>query len=214
MLAGIESLIGLLIFVAISILASWLQKKQRQQGQDMPAPPPPRRPRGAGVPVPAPAPPPQKPLSWEEELKKLLEGHLPQEEAPTAPPPPIVIQVPRPLPPPLPATPAPETHAHKSVFDVVEEKNPADISVEPAFRPLPQLTESAQAYHQASHLDDKVQAHLREVTQRPVGLTQVQHRTAGTPEGSAALALLRNPKSIRSALLASIILGPPRSLSD
>ena len=28
----------------ISILASWLQKKQRQQGEDMPAPPP-RRPR-------------------------------------------------------------------------------------------------------------------------------------------------------------------------
>jgi hypothetical protein len=212
MFAGIESLIGLLVFVGISILASWLQKKQRQQGEDVPAPPP-RRPRGTGAPVPPSAPPPQKPLSWEEELKKLLEGHLPQEEPPPAPPPPIIVQAPRRTPPAIPTEPAPEPRRHKSVFEVTEERNPTELSVEPTFQHLPGLSQSAQVHQEASQLDDKVQAHLRAVTQRPVGSTHVQHRAA-TPEASAALALVRNPKSIRSALLASIILGPPRALSE
>ncbi len=210
--AGVDSLIGLLIFVAISILASWLQKKQKQQGEETPPPPPLRRPRGIGTPPPASAPAPQKPLSWEEELKRLLEGQVPQEQ-PARLPPPIVIQVPRPAPPPLPTAPAPE-HTHRSVFDVVEEKNPAEVSVEATFHALPQLSESVLTQQQAGLLERKVEAHLREVTQRPVGSTSVQHRIATTPEASAALALVRNPKSVRSALLASIILGPPRSLSD
>ena len=99
------------------------------------------------------------------------------------------------------------------MFEVIEERNPTEVSVEPSFRHLPGLSQSAKVHQDASQLDHKVEAHLRSVTQRPVGSTSVQHRAA-TPEASAALALVRNPKSIRSALLASIILGPPRALSE
>ena len=215
MFAGIDSLIGLLIFVAISIVASWLQKRQRGgQDQEPPAPPPPRPHRADGTAPPPIQHPSQKPVSWEEELKRLLEGQLPETEPAPRPLPPVIVQTPRQAPPPIHAAPTPPPeHVHKSVFDVLEERNPVDVDMDPGFRPLPGLTESDQAYQQASQLDRTVEQDLQEVTRHPVGSTHVPHKAA-TPEASAALALLRNPKSARSAMLVSVILGPPRALAD
>jgi len=215
MFAGIDSLIGLLIFVAISIVASWLQKRQRG-GQDQETPAPARHhPHHADRAEPPPIQhPSQKPASWEEELKRLLEGQLPETEPAPPPLPPVIVQTPRQAPSPIhdAPTPPPE-HAHKSVFDVLEQRNPVDVDMDPGFHSLPGLTESDQAYQQASQLDRKVEQHLQEVTRHPVGATHVRHK-AVTSEASVALALLRDPKSARSGMLLSVILGPPRALAD
>jgi len=218
LLAGIDGLVGLLIFAAISIIGSWLQK--RQQGGETggtPAPPP-GRPRPAGAPAPRSHPQPApEPGGWEEELKRLLGGDLAGTKPSPAPPPPIVVQAPRRMPyipPPVSeSSPAEPEPAHRSVFDIVEEANPTDVRMEPNFQPLAELSESLQTHQQASELDHTVVAHLRKVTQHPIGLTSVQHKAA-TPEASVALALLRNPKSARSAILVSLILGPPRALAE
>jgi hypothetical protein len=214
MLAAIDNLIGLVIFLLIAAISSWLKRRQGGQEEGEPMPPPPRRSRPAGLPQEPPvAEEPAKPLSWEEELRRLLEGQPPETQAPPAPPP-VIVESPRPAPmaapPPLPETPA---HRHRSVFDVIEEKSPVELEVEPDFRPLPELTESAQAYQRASQLGRTVEEHLREVTEHRVGTTSVQ-RKAGTPEAVTALAWVRHRQSLRSALLTSIILGPPRALAD
>jgi hypothetical protein len=195
MFAGIESLIGLLVFVVISVLASWLQKKQ--QSQQEPPSLPPRRPRGQSTPPPRHPQPAPQPVSWEEELKRLLEGQT--AEPPPPPPPPIVVPHRQPAPPPS----LPRESAHPI------EHSPVEVT----FKALPGLTESTLAYAEASTLEEKVQQHLRDVTRRPVAMTHVQHK-ASSREAAEALNLVRNPKSVRSAILASIILGPPRALAE
>ena len=42
----------------------------------------------------------------------------------------------------------------------------------------------------------------------------VHLRKGATPEATAALALVRSRHSVRAALLASIILGPPKALTE
>jgi hypothetical protein len=96
----------------------------------------------------------------------------------------------------------------------MSEETPAtELDVDPSFHPLPAFAESVQAYERTSHQDRKVEARLREAAPHPVGMTSVPHR-GGTPEASAVLALLRNPHSARSAILASVILGPPKALEN
>ncbi len=203
MFAGIDSLIGILIFVFIAAALSWLQKKQTEGQEDQETPSPfPRQPRSPGAPSP-PRGQPQapRPQSWEEELKRLLEGRV--EEAPP-PPPPILVQRPSarsPLPPPLP-------QAARPAFPSAE-RSPVDVE----FKPLPGLTTSVQAYQEASTLQEKVQQHLRQVTRKPVGTTQVLHRAA-SPEATRAIGLVRDPQAVRSAILASVVLGPPRAFTD
>ncbi|MBI5384225.1 MAG: hypothetical protein HZA90_06005 [Verrucomicrobia bacterium] len=205
MFAGIDSLIGLVIFLLISVIASWLQKKARSgEEENMPAPPPRRRQRPAGAPAPSPTQPQPKPISWEEELKRLLGDQLPEAQ-PAPPPPPVLVESRRPSAPP-PPPPLPQEFSESTY---TAEKNPVEVT----FRPLPALTESVQAYEQASSLEHKVEARLREVTRKPVALTHVFHRKV-SQEATEAVALVRHPKSLRSAVLASVILGPPRALAE
>ena len=206
--AAIEIKLILVVgFLIASAISQWMKKRKgAEEGQDTPAPLP--HPRRVGGPPPV-HQPETKPVSWEEELRRLLQGE-PAEPAPA--PPPIVVHETRRVPPPILPRPEPAPR-HRSVFEVEDQPSPMDVDVQPKFQPLPELTESVQAYQQASQLDRKVEAHLREVTQRPVGSTSVQHQGT-TPEARAALALLRNPQSARTAILASLILGPPRALAD
>ena len=213
MLGAIDNLFGLLIFVLISIVASWLQRKKGGGDENpMPAPPRPRR-RPTATPSPrspSPAPAESTELSWEEELRRLLQSDTEEAKLPPSPPP-IVVQVPHRTPPPIPA----ETveHKHKSVFEVAEVRNPTDVEVTPKFHAFAGLHESDQAYAQASQLDHTVQAHLCQVTDHRVGSTHVQHRVPRA-EATRALGLMRDRNSLRAAMLASVILGPPRALSD
>ena len=215
MLGAIDNLFGLLIFVLISIVASWLRRKQGGDDENpMPAPPHPRR-RPTATPAPrspTPAPAEATELSWEEELRRLLQSEKEEAKLPSSPPP-IIVQVPHRTPPPMPAETAPPAHKHKSVFEVAEVRNPTDVEVTPNFHAFAGLHESDQAYAQASQLDHTVQAHLRQVTDHHVGSTHVQHR-APRVEATQALGLMRDRNSLRAAMLASVILGPPRALSD
>ena len=208
MLGAIEiKLIIAVLFLLASAISSWMKKRKEAEAEKERSAPP-HRPHSAGSP---PLQQPAQPVSWEEELRRLLQGETP---GPQPIPPPIVVhETHRPAPPPL-APPEPEpVHRHRTVFDVVEESNPVDVDVQPRFQPMPELTESAYAYSQASQLGQKVEGHLRQVTEHPVGTTSVARKVA-TPEAAAALALLRRPHLARTAILASIIIGPPRALAD
>jgi hypothetical protein len=215
MIAGIESLIGLIIFVAISLLASWAQKKQRESQEENAPPPTPRRrvPPGRVPPPIERRPADDESTNWEEELKRLLEGKFPGSEEEPAPPPPIVAQQRPPPPPPVaaqqrsPAAAPPPADFSESTYQL--ERSPVEV----AFKPLTGLTESAQAYDRASNLDEAVEARLRQVTRAPVQATRVEPRQA-TASAQQARALLSRPDTLRGAILASIVLGPPRALSE
>jgi hypothetical protein len=207
MLAAISGLIGLVVFIAIAIISSLLKRKE---GGDFELPPelksrrdkPPRQ-------EPAPA------RNWEEQLRQLLE------ERPA--PPPIVEELPPPAPawqgqpqqviasraPGKPAIrairpPDPEPHIEVAL-------RPPSPQIEPSFQQLPGLTDSDARYTAASHLQERVVQHLAEVTRHRVGTTSVTRHEI-SPEVRDAIGLVRDHKAIRAAMLASIILGPPRAL--
>jgi hypothetical protein len=74
------------------------------------------------------------------------------------------------------------------------------------------LSTSAAAFQRASQLDVNVGEHLRQLVEQtplagPAGRSRVS-----SPDAAHAVALLRHPPSLRSALLASVILGPPKAL--
>lgn len=137
-------------------------------------------------------PSPSRPQqSWEEELRRMLE------------------EKPKPVPPPLLA---PTTYKPAPL------KPPATIIREeegPSSPALAHLTQSATALERASMLHDRVMSHFHQVDERtelhrPVA--PVAHAQKRTAEAEAAVALLRKPASARQAIIASIILGPPKAL--
>ena len=215
LVASTEGLLILLVIAAASAFFNWLKKKGEADGSQ-PAPPPIPGQRE----VPPPPPPPQA-QNWEEELRKLLQGEEPAPPPPTRLPP-LIVHQPRHVPPPPPVP--------------VEEESPAP----PMFHPTPVLNQSAEAFERArridetaaqevdrgstlaaaaqaflvgSQLDDRMAEHLRQVTLRPVGKTGVTSAER-TAEAAAALELIRHPRSVRTAMIASVILGPPRALAE
>ena len=79
---------------------------------------------------------------------------------------------------------------------------------------LPGLTSSAQIYHQASQLDENVAERLRQITERVHHHAPVQQVRAASLEVSQAVALVRHRRSLRSVIMASVILGPPKALEN
>ena len=76
---------------------------------------------------------------------------------------------------------------------------------------LPGLTQSAQAYLRASQLEQKVSAHMRRVEEQ-VAAHKAPPQTRETPqEIHHAIALVRQRSSVRAAIMAGVILGPPRA---
>jgi hypothetical protein len=75
------------------------------------------------------------------------------------------------------------------------------------------LAESKAAYSRASELSTKVAAHMDQVPGKRVGLTVVE-RAARSQDVAEVLTLFRNAKSARQAVLASVILNPPKALQD
>jgi hypothetical protein len=87
----------------------------------------------------------------------------------------------------------------------------------PATPPLVQLTQSATAYDRAAALHERIAAHLQQVDER----TESGRPDAPTPhtkkrpaEAEAAVALLKQLNTARQAVIASIILGPPKALES
>jgi hypothetical protein len=92
---------------------------------------------------------------------------------------------------------------------------PAKISPTTAapMRQLANLEESRRAYERASQLDKTVAQHIDRVPGVPVKLTSVRHNEL-SPEVAQVVSLFKNPRMARRAVIASIILAPPKGLEE
>lgn len=210
-----------MVFILAMAIFNWVKRKSHAEDSSDSYPerrvrppnptPETRRPTGPMGPAPSASPPlptatprpPVRKIDWEEELRRMLEGREP------APPP--------------------------TLEPVLQEASPAPVAVPPPLivapprlqthRPVPQpepelglpvhlegLTVSQQSYQLASHLDETVAERLRHVGE------QVAHHAAASGRGIASmevartLALVREPHALRSVIMASVILGPPKAL--
>ncbi|MBI2924316.1 MAG: hypothetical protein HYY24_01275 [Verrucomicrobia bacterium] len=224
------SIIALIVFVLFSALANWMKKRGsltdtletlgEEEEHPSQRPPPRAAPRPAPPPLaanPPSAPPPTpKALGWEEELRRLLQG----ESAP-APPPPPVIQVPPAPARPIPTTPPPKpVHAPRPFVTPKPSPvlMPAAASEEEGPRhSIAELRESTAAYQRASHIDQLAGHHLRHADQRteqPAPAPPTAHRSAPAAEITQTVALLRHPRTARQAIVASMVIGPPKGLEN
>ena len=196
-----------LAVIMIWAFFDWLKKRgqSKEQGETRTAGEVPRVPsRSRGGEGASPAPPQStRRTNWEEEMRRLLEG-----TGPAAPPAPVVVfeepqpppraQMPRmmPAPPPLPveARPAPG-----------QEGLPVHFSG---------LSTSMQAYERASHLDVKVAEHLSQISEQVrLHSSRLKSKTI-SPDIVRGVSFVRNPQNLRSALIASVILGSPKALEN
>jgi hypothetical protein len=188
-------------FVIMVAVFNWFKRRSQSEeppetGSERKFTPPnrPQRPQTGTVPPPiAPRPPPRK-TNWEEELRRLLEG-----ESTPAPPP---VRETAPAPPPLPAPTPVYTMPLPAPIRPVSVKQERRLPVE-----LAELSAAP-----ASQLDERVAERLRQIANQ-VERHAVRPRAAlASLEVAEALALVRNPRSLRSAVMASVILGPPKAL--
>ncbi len=198
-LAATDSLTSLLVFlgfVVISALANWLKRKKAGDETGSPAPPP-VLPRGTQRPA-APS------ASWEEEIRRLLEG----ETAAPPEPPPLIIRTPRPAPPVAPKLPPVEAKVPIAEVEEFQEKLTTRLA---------HLDQSAAAFHQASQLSKNISDRLKHIDPL-AGLPKpdlpLDRRKRPRPEMAQALQLLRRPGSARQAVIVSAILGPPKALEN
>ena len=194
MIAAIGGFLGLVVFIFIAIIASLLKKKEDREET-----PPAWRPPGQ-----PPTPPPAR--SWEEELRRVLEGTVLQQPPPVSVPPPPPRPVVRRVPPPIPVFEPDSDDGGIQVSLSVPQPN-----IEPSFQQLPGLIESPARYAGAAQLQQRVAHHMADVTRHRVGTT-VAHRAEVPAETLAAARSLRTRNGARAAIIASIILGPPRAL--
>jgi hypothetical protein len=76
---------------------------------------------------------------------------------------------------------------------------------------MPTLAQSAQAYLQASQLEARVAERFRRVDQQVTTHRTDQRAKEAPPHIRQALSLLETRSSQRAAILAGIILGPPKA---
>ncbi len=190
-LDGLENLLIFLVFIVISGISTWLQKKRaaEEEGGDL-------TPRdgseGSGqTSAPRRAVPPAL-KNWEEELRRLLEGERYQE--PVAEPPKLERRLP--TPPPL------------VVPEAVSSEGPG----------VSRLEESDQAYRRAQQLQREAAARLK-AAQAKTAQNQAKlpyslraRGLGGRGAISRARELVSNPVSARQAIIASVVLGSPKAL--
>ena len=215
-----QGLFSFLIILTIAAVSTWLKN---QGAKSRPDDSPPGEPR---------PPQPSRASSWEEELRRLLADEGTPPPVPRPRPPPVVVPPapPRSTPPPVvikpvlvPRRPVPESvpseievsagrmapmresqQAYQRAKDVEQRISTGDLAP---------LSESRQAYLRASQLDKKVAEHIGNVPGQRVLATAVTHREA-SPEIAQVVGLFRSARSARQAVIASVILGPPRSLDE
>lgn len=78
---------------------------------------------------------------------------------------------------------------------------------------LAEFTRSTQKYEEASNLSQRVAAHMQTVSHQPAPLTFTEKKKPWR-EVSQVLAQFHDARSIRQAMLASLILGPPKALEN
>jgi len=206
-----DSLVTTIVIVVIAAIATWFKKLgQPKDADDDSRTPRPMNPQGQ--PRPSSTPRPQsRPVSWEEELRRLLEGEAPAAPPPMRPPPVVISQAPRAIPVTPPPLPRPAYAPQPQPF--MGSPPPVPVSFEAPPRQLATLAESSQAYERASTLGSTVSQYIESVPGQAVQLTRVV-RNQTSPELIAAVSLFKNAQSARQAIIASIILGPPKALEQ
>lgn len=198
-------------FILLSAISNYLKKKQAEKSEPG-FPDQSSSPRETNQPSSAPT---RKAATWEEEIKKLLEDET-EESVP-----PVLAERPRPVPRP-PQPPALPPHLARNQLPRPAAPAPAQVApakIEPSededvHSRLARLSESAAAYTRASQLTERVTERMKTVdtaTEQVRPAAPVAHRQIA-PDASQAVSLLRTPRSVRQVMIASIVLGPPKSL--
>ena len=183
MLAGFDDW-GILIFVIIAVLSNLFGGKKKQQEEE------PWEPEEQ----PSPQPGTSSPSNLEEELRRLLSGGSSQQPAPP---------VEEPLPPVL---------EEPSVLQSASPTPEPDWEPEPVVEtasPLP-LREAKEAYQQASHLHKAVAERMERVHTHHAAPAASTDAAPG--ELREVITMVRQPKTARQAIVASVILGSPKGL--
>ena len=99
----------------------------------------------------------------------------------------------------------------------VQEVGPAPLPVPTVTsigsRDLATMSQSRQAYEKASQLDQQMSAHIDRVAGQHVQMTHVIYKQT-SPQMELAAAMFKNAAAARQAVIASLVLGPPRALED
>ena len=198
--AAISSIITIIIFVALSAISSWVQK--REERNKAPGPP---RPKGVITPLPRrPGVPPlmgdehEPPTmdDWEKQIRRWVGEPEPVESIPTPPP----------------TKPAP-------VAAPVTRKLPPEIKprrVGPDLQ-LKKLTASAAAYKEGEQLPGAIARTMKGIdtltmTHPPLAPSKLSGRRSTA--AAAAISQIKHHQTVRQALVASIILGQPKSFEQ
>ena len=101
-------------------------------------------------------------------------------------------------------------HCHRSTVLRPFENTPVEVLAHQ--KVLTEFNSSTRKYEEASQLSQRVSAHMHDVGHIAVGLTSIESTKRVWPEVAQTVALFRNAKSVRQAVVASLILGPPKAL--
>jgi hypothetical protein len=77
---------------------------------------------------------------------------------------------------------------------------------------MPTLEYSAQAFLRASNIESKVAEHMQRTGQQVVSHKRLELKKEVAPEIRQAISLVRNRQSQRAAIIAGIVLGPPKAM--
>lgn len=196
MIAGIETFIIFLLFVAGSAIFNWWQKRgQTEDWSQLDKPgAPPRQPRKT---------------DWEEDLRRMLEMESPAAPPPSRPPP-MVQEAPTRRAPAIPVYQPPKPPPIPILTHVPVEAAEGEGTIVHSHRAP--LVQSSAGYERASHIEESVAAHIKDVTTHHVAMTYVRRHFARSAEVEAVLTQFRSPHSARQAVMAAMILAPPKGL--
>lgn len=77
---------------------------------------------------------------------------------------------------------------------------------------MPSLEQSAQAFLRASQLESRVAEHMQRVDHLVTKHPKLESKKEISPAIRQAIGLLRNRQSQRAAIIAGIVLGPPKAM--
>ncbi len=211
-----EKLIVIAVIVIGSIIHSWIQRKQDEAADNAaPEPRPPRpqppNPRPGQRGGPARRPPPSIPGTmtttgptgdWQEDLRRLLQGELPG--APTRTESPPVLPTSR-----APSAPAaPPRVLARSNIPVPAEGQEMDVGLA-----VPTVgMQQAEYAHERAQVQSAAARRLHQASAQVSSHAQTPAPPAEVGRAHRARQLLRDRQTQRDAILASIVIGPPRAL--
>jgi hypothetical protein len=209
---GFGFLVILAVMVGISLLFDWLKKKAQQPGADG------FDPTDFSVPRTKPASNTEAERSlseWEEQIRRLLQAEQAPPQPPTLPPP-IPARSPRPIQPLEEGMVEDPVPTHLSTFETPDAgQTRAGQLSERVQSQLENIGHGIRAAAALARADKAVEASVSDRLNAAGGLPAVRPSTIATPTAprlSPWAEALRSPVQARSAIVAAVILGPPKSL--